>query len=64
MSSVTIYAPQAPSAEIGPGGRLYAAFLAGRAARAPACQHHRGMRYDDNRQDLAGRVAESLASVL
>jgi Phage integrase, N-terminal SAM-like domain len=31
MSSVTIYAPKVPTTETGPGGRLYAAFLAGRS---------------------------------
>jgi hypothetical protein len=31
MSSVTIYAPHTPSTEAGPGGRLHAAFLAGRS---------------------------------
>ena len=31
MSSVIIYAPKVPTAETGPGGRLYAAFLAGRS---------------------------------
>src|SRR6476661_594713 len=31
MSSVTLYAPHLPATDAGPGGRLYAAFLAGRS---------------------------------
>src|SRR5689334_15981346 len=31
MSSVTLYTPHVTSTEAGPGGRLYAAFLAGRS---------------------------------
>ena len=51
MSSVTIYRQQASSADAGPGGRLHAS-------------RQTTMRFDDNRQNLAGRVAESLAKVL
>ena len=35
MSSVTLYPPQAPTVETGSGGRLYAAFLAGRSPHGP-----------------------------
>ena len=52
MSSVTIYRQQASSADdAGPGGRLHA-------------DPQTTRRYEDNRQNLAGRVAESLAKVL